>query len=168
MPATGPGLQVRTVAVEPFLQTITPMYAQVTPSALHQRRKMKNGVLPYHDRLPARDHLVIHRRGKISARDRDKRVLFEEDLRTGEMNFHHSFLLVIADQQIRHLRRITVHRSAGTDAPVAETMPAQVLYCIEQAGFNNGESHSLILIWWGSQRWLHQAGLPCKIALGVF
>ena len=104
---------------------------------------MQYRVLSHYHGLPAGDGLVIDCRGKIGAGDRDQRILFEKDLRPREMYFDDRFMLVVAHQEIGDLRRIDVHRSAGVNPPITETIPAQILDSVEQAGLNNGESHNV-------------------------
>src|SRR6185437_4217720 len=104
---------------------------------------MQYRILSYYHRLPARDHLVIHRGRKIGAGDRDQRILFKKDLRPGEMDLDHRFVLVVPYEKIGDLGRIDIHRSAGVDTPITETMPAQVLDGVEQARLNNRESHNV-------------------------
>src|ERR1700754_1195327 len=103
---------------------------------------MQYRILADDNRLPARDDLVHQCRREICAGDGDKRILLEEDLRTGEMNFDDCFMFVVAHKQIGHLCSINIHCSAGTNAPVTEPVPAQILDRIEQAGLNNRESHN--------------------------
>lgn len=157
--SAGSRLEIRTVAVEPFLEAIATVYAEITPASLDQRRKMKDGILPNDDRLPPGDLFIIDRGGEISACYSDKRILLEKDLGAREMDLDDRLMLVIAYQEIGHLGRIHIHRSAGIHTDVSETMPAQVLYGVEQAGLDNGKSHRLILIWGcGSQQWLQETG----------
>jgi hypothetical protein len=119
---------------------------QVTPAALDKGRKVQDCILPHDDGLPSGDQLIIDGWREIGARNGDQGVLLEKDLRSGKMNFQHRFMSVVAYQEIGDLGRITVHRAAGVDAPISETMPPHVLYCVEQTGFNDGESHTLSLV----------------------
>src|ERR1700722_3301751 len=117
------------------------MHTQITSPSLDQGWEMQHGVFPDHHRLPSGDTLVVDRRREISACNGDEGILLKQDLGTGEMDLYNRFMLVIPYQQVGHLGRIAVHRAAGTDAPVTETMSAHILYRIEQTGLNNGESH---------------------------
>jgi hypothetical protein len=57
------------------------------------------------------------------------------------MDLQYRLVFIIPNQQVRYLGGIAVHRPTGIDTPIAETSPAHILYRIEQAGFNDRESH---------------------------
>ena len=133
--------KIRAAAVENERHIEPAGNCQVRAAAGSRCAECDGRVFANRDRPPKRDRCAIDCRRKIAAANRHQRIAVEPQRGALQCCFKHGSAIGVADENIGHAGRESVHRAADADAVLLITAAAEVLNRGEQAGADHVDGH---------------------------